>query len=437
MITVNSQFTEMIRNPARKKPTLPWPVILYLACVVTPVRFMAGPLQMTGLRVFLLAMLPFVLIRMFRVKWIAPDILLLLFVAWVFVAMQVNTPGQALEHAGITLLEMFGGYALARVYVQTHDQFKSLIKAVLLLVLLCMPLAISETLTGDPLVVQLIRAIPGITSVDVVTIAPRLGLERVQAIFAHPIHFGLFCSSAISLVYIGLLQNMPHPTRMVASVLIVGTTFLALSSGAFISVLIQLFLIGWALVFAQVRHKWVWLLVACVVSYIFVDLVSNRTPLRVFFSYATFSAHNAYWRGLIFEWGMHNVWANPVFGLGFNDWVRPHFMNSGSMDNFWLVAAVRYGLPGFVLLTCAWVTGLIRVAKAPQSSLKTAWMFCMVGLTFTLCTVHVWTAVYSYVFFLFGAGQSLAVAAPAAAKSVPQKPAFRRPFQPEFTRAAS
>jgi hypothetical protein len=154
--------------------------------------------------------------------------------------------------------------------------------------------------------------------------------------------------------------------------------------------------------------RWLFLAALCVAAYISVDLISNRTPMHVFFSYATFSAHNAYWRGIIFEWGMVNIWLHPVFGIGFNDWLRPDFMRSGSMDNFWLVIAVRYGLTGFSLFACAYVSGFIRVLIVPLPlelhSLRRAWVICFTGLTFTLCTVHIWTSIFSFVFFLFGAG---------------------------------
>lgn len=430
MITVKAQFTTMSLATAN----LPLPVWLYLLCVVTPVRFMLGPLQLTSLRLFLLTMLPYLLFRLAKSQRAAPDVLLLAFTAWVFATMRVNTPEQAFEHAGITLIELVGGYALARLYIWTHAQFEAAIKAIAALVILCLPLAIYEAFTGQPPVIEAIRALPLISSVEIVTIAPRLNLERVQGVFAHPIHFGLFCSTAVSLVYVGLAQTLTTAWRITLVTLIVLTAFLALSSGAFLAVLIQLFLIGWSIIFDRTTYKW-WLLIAtCAVGYICVDLLSNRTPVRVFFSYATFSAHNAYWRGLIFEWGVLNVWQNPVFGLGFRDWVRPHFMHSGSMDNFWLVNAVRYGIPGFTLLALAWCAGLVRVARGPTHSLRTAWLFCMIGLTFTLSTVHVWTAVYSFVFFLFGAGQFLATTTAQASPTKKHNIGFRRPMELSFAR---
>jgi len=36
--------------------------------------------------------------------------------------------------------------------------------------------------------------------------------------------------------------------------------------------------------------------------------------------------------------------------------------------------------------------------------IRRAWGFSFVGLTFTLCTVHIWANIYSFVFFMFAAG---------------------------------
>jgi hypothetical protein len=51
-------------------------------------------------------------------------------------------------------------------------------------------------------------------------------------------------------------------------------------------------------------------------------------------------------------------------------------------------------------------------ADTQLANLRRAWVFTFIGLTFTLCTVHIWTAIYSFVFFMFGAGIWLVTAQP-------------------------
>jgi len=86
-----------------------------------------------------------------------------------------------------------------------------------------------------------------------------------------------------------------------------------------------------------------------------------------------------------------------------------------------------------------WALAILRVAlsEGAPKHLKTAWLFCILGLTFTLCTVHVWTAIYSYCFFLLGAGQWMANTSNKLYQ--PKRPTlqsvgFTRAFQPQFRR---
>ena len=438
-------FTAAVPGAASlARAKVPLPVLLYLVAVVTPVAFYAGPLFLTALRAFLiLTIVPLSYkLLMGRYDRLYPtDLLFLAHTVWVAVALNHNNPDQTVQNAGIYAIEFFGGYVIARAYIRGPDDFSAMVRVVLLLTLATLPLALHETLTGRPWLVEMIRRIPGITSVSIVTIEERLGLERVQAVFAHPIHYGLFTSTAFSLCYVALKDEIGDARRVVSAATAGFLCFLSLSSGAFLTLLMQLFLIGWAAVLAGTRQRWVILLALAAVAYVLVDLLSNRTPIRVFFSYATFSAHNAYWRGIIFEWGMKNVLGDPangiagspIFGIGLNDWVRPHFMHSGSMDNFWLVQAVRYGVPGFLAMAVGYVLVVWRVARRDFDAdprlwrQRRAWMFTFVGLTFTLCTVHIWTSIFSYAFFLFGAGMWMMAAQPNAGEPVPDEAPPPRP----------
>jgi hypothetical protein len=88
------------------------------------------------------------------------------------------------------------------------------------------------------------------------------------------------------------------------------------------------------------------------------------------------------------------------------------------MDNFWLVMAVRYGIPGFLLIASGYLLALWQIGRRNLGgdlmleNQRRAWMFTFVGLTFTLCTVHVWTNIYSFVFMAFGAGMWFITATP-------------------------
>jgi O-antigen ligase len=400
---------------------LPWPVAVYLFCVVVPIGFQAGPLAMTTLRLFLLVMTVPLMIRLLTGAYgrvFVTDILFILHILWATVALAVNNPDQVIQQMGSVGIEFLGGYAVGRAYIRNREDFVALCKTLVVVVLCLLPFAVLETLTGRTVIVEVLGKLPGLQSVAITPSERRLGLERVQASFAHPIHFGLFCSIAFSLAFVTLHGISSTLWRYVSSFLIACAGFLALSSGALLAIFLQIALIAWAALFSGFRHRW-WLLVALfVLAYVVVDILSNRAPVRVFMSYATFSPHNAYWRGLIFEWGMKSVWGSPFFGIGLDDWVRPAFMYSASVDNFWLLMAMRYGIPGFFLIALGYILVVLRVMRLKLEAdttliyIRRAWVFTFLGISFTLCTVHIWTNIYSFVFFMMGAGLWLISATP-------------------------
>lgn len=416
---------------------LAWLPFVYLLCVLVPIGFQAGPLAMTTLRLLLIIVTIPLTIKLLAGRFgkpLATDYLLFGHLIWATVALAVNNPDRVIQQSGSVGVEFIGGYLVGRATIRSREDFAALCRTLVWMVLITTPFAILESQTGQPIIVNFIRSLPKLTSVYPVTIEGRLGLERVQATFAHPIHYGLFCSVAFSLTFVALKGIIGDARRWVSSVLILCSGLLALSSGALLAMVLQIGLIAWQLMFSEVRQRWRILVALFAVAYVVVDVLSNRTPLEVFISYATFNAHNAYWRTIIFDWGLDNVTGNPAreippspwFGIGLNDWIRPSFMHSGSMDNFWLVMTVRYGLPGFFLLAAGYILGIAKVMRRVLEgdrmlqNFRMAWVFTFLGLTFTLSTVHIWTNIYSFVFFMFGAGMWFLDAEPDTGEGTPE-----------------
>ncbi len=384
--------------------------LTFLLLVCLPVRFWIGPVQMTGLRLFLaLTAIPLLWIWL-RNPSLRRDPVTWCFAAaitWGALAISQTSPSHLLENTGALWLELFCAYLLGRICIRYEQIFARFILAAAIALLVLLPLTLFESQTGAPPLIQAIRHLPLITSVDVVSIEPRLGLERAQVVFAHPIHFGLFATTCFALALVGLRAHLNLGARVALASVALISTFLSLSSGPLLALVVQACLLVWVWLFGAERKAWLALIITLAVLYIAIDLASDRTPIRVFMSYATFSAHNAFWRGLIFEWGMVNVWNNPIFGIGFNDWERPSFMVSGSVDNYWLATAMKYGLPTLLLLVAGvWIAcRRAMFMDATPSPLRLAWMLTMVSIILALCTVHVWTAIHAYLFFLLGAGQ--------------------------------
>jgi hypothetical protein len=103
----------------------------------------------------------------------------------------------------------------------------------------------------------------------------------------------------------------------------------------------------------------------------------------------------------------------PWFGTGVpGEWVRPEWMFSGSMDNFWLLMAVRHGVLAFVLIALTCWTMLRRIGKThltdPQLiNARKGLLFALIAMMVSMCTVHLWTATYCLFMFLLGSGSWL------------------------------
>lgn len=395
------------------KGRLPVPVLLYFLTVILPIGFSLGSVYMTGVRLLLiLTTVPLTIqLLMGRYGRVLPtDILFLLHFFWIIVALAFNNPDLVVQNAGATGIEFIGGYALARAFIRNREDFAALIRLLATIICCLLPFVLYEATTGNAIILNTLRKLPGVYSLNDIEIGKRLGVFRAQVSFTHPIHWGLFCAVCLPMCYVGLQGIYGNARRILVACIIGISGLIALSSGALLAIILQLGLFAWAGMFRKTDKRWIILLVLGAFCYVIIDILSNRSPLMVFLSYATFSSHTAYWRTLIFDWGMVNVWANPIFGIGLNDWVRPSWMHSGSMDNFWLVMAVRYGIPGFTFIATGYLIALWKIGRRKLDTdptlwqFRRAWMFSFVGLTFTLCTVHVWSTVYSFVFFMFGAG---------------------------------
>lgn len=426
--TIDRQFIkrEEIENISSSKTSWNFLVVLYLIALLIPISINIGGLNITPIRLYLMPMIIYLLWGLLGGKYgklLPVDFFFFFHVFWILVAMGINSPERAVSQFGSVGVEFLGGYLLGRSFIRTPEAFVALCRWIIFLVVCTVPFALWESTTGQPVLINALNKIPGFNPASIPVSEPRLGFSRAQVLFDHPIHYGLFCSVAMSLAFVALKDHSSSIRRYISSFSVMVGGFFALSSGALLAIILQLFLIFWATVFAKITWRW-WLLfgLACC-AYIAIDILANRSPVIAVLSRLAFSTHNLYIRTIIFDFGMDNVWSNPIFGLGLGDWVRPHWLPP-SIDNFWLIMAIRYGIPGFLFLTAGYTYGLFKIMarnfETDRSLLnfRRAWVFTFIGLSFTLATVHVWTSLYSFVFFMFGAGMWFIKTVPQSEKSI-------------------
>jgi hypothetical protein len=396
-------------------------LLLFFWSLVIPVRFRAGELLLSPDRIFLLiAFLP-LLIRLLSGRAgriLTVDILFGLYLLWIAVALLAVHGTSRIAFLGITIVELGGGYLVGRTLVRSAMDYRAFFRYFAIGLICIMPFAMIELFTRRMLVSEILGVV--FETFPYVDYGERLGLNRVQATFEHPILFGLFSSLGIANLF--YLYRDRIATALSLSGVAVFTTFMSLSSAALISIFLQMGMIVWD---KLTKGNWRLLILLAIAAYVFVDILSNRSPVSVFIDYLTLNSHTGFYRMHIWTHGKASVLQNPVFGLGLNDWARPAWMRSPTVDNFWLLTAMRYGLPAIVCLIAAIVFSLRGIFARRDLSFdddqcRTAYTVGAAGLFFTLCTVHVWGSTSVLVMFYIGAGVWLADAGRAVEKAPPE-----------------
>jgi hypothetical protein len=386
---------------------------MFLIVLLIPVNMDIAGLRLSPYRVYLLALfLPFAarLVTGGAGRVTLSDLGMFGYGSLMVVTLVYHHGVERLPYALILAVEMFGSYMTGRILIRNLADYQRFIRYFLWMLLLLAPLAIYELFYSRMPLSDLFGTIFSVTTKNQEF---RLGLSRVQVAFPHSILYGLFCSLALASTYYlyrhRLMQALP---RMA---LVIGMTLMSLSSAPMLSVLLQVLLIAWDKI---TRSRWRLLVVLGVLAYGFVQIFSNRGAVVIFIETMTLDPATGWWRIYIWRFGSASVLAHPLMGIGLNDWVRPFWLTS-SVDNFWLLMAMRHGLPCLACLLIAialHIRSVLRVSdlSPDQQAARTGYMVTLVGLIFTLATVHVWNELAVFVMFYFGAGSFLYTSAPAA-----------------------
>lgn len=387
------------------------PLLAVALVLPTELSLQAGPLRLSPYRLVLLLSFFPVTFRLFAGRAggrRAGDFTFLLFALWAAAALGVNHgAATAIESGGILLVETFGAYALGRVAVRCADDFQRLAKWLVACAIGVLVVALPETLTGFRLVHEVFGAVLG--GAPTIHVEPRFGLHRAFGPFDHPILNGVFGSTLVAMAWeLTPKERTSQLVRIVRTALVAASGFTSLSSAAILSMVAQGGMLAWRKVTALVPGRW-WLLLGLFLGfYATISVMSSRSGLRALMWYLTFDRHTASYRLLIWEHGSSNVEDNPWFGIGMNDWERPSWM-SESVDSFWLLTTMMYGLPAIVLFAATVLAVVVPAAKrisnvAPWSRLGRAWAFALFALCFCGFTVHYWNNVFTMFGFLLGAG---------------------------------
>ncbi len=392
---------------ATETTTAPRLLLVFLASLLLPVNFAVAGVGFTPSRVFLLVMVVPLAWRILRDpgnRVTAADLLILGYVGWTSLAIMANHGASRLPFIVSSAVDLFGGYVVGRALVRNAADYRLLFRYFVWALIALAPFALVELLTRRNIIFDVVNIFA--RAPNPAGESARLGLFRVQTVFEHYILFGLFCSMGFANVYYIHLERLRSSLPRLA--LVGGLTFTALSSAPVISIGLQGLLTIWDRVMRFLPGKWPVLILVAGGGFAVVQLGYPGGLLALVIDNLSFDPSTGWGRMEILEYGSAEVVRHPVFGIGMNEWVRP-WWRKVSIDNFWLLTAVRFGLPALLLLWLAIAANALGALRrgdlgTAETRMRTGYLIGWTGLAFTLGTVHIWGEVSIFVMTYIGAG---------------------------------
>lgn len=400
------------RGPAaEQKTSAPHAILfLFMASLMLPIVLNIGPFALSPSRLFcLLAFFP--CLFMWLTGKAGPvrtfDFMFLFAASWAALTMLVNHGiAGGYERAGFIIVEWVGGYLFGRTMIRSANDFRAYLKMAMAALVVMLPFGILESQSGRPIIIEALSRF--IETEPVIDHDVRLGLERAQVIFPHPILYGIFCAAMLGIVSRGLSFGSSAFTSVVRIGVIAINTICSVSSGAWLLFLIQSAFLIYDWIMRNVVQRWQLLLFGFITMYLLLMLVAESSPVKVFVRYLTLNPASGHYRIAQFDAAILNVFDNPIFGLGGRDWVRPRWMIP-SIDNYWMVLAVRHGAVLFVvflggILLNMYRIGRKRMADPADRALQVGYLISLGSFLIAVITVHVWSNMNVWFMFFLGAG---------------------------------
>jgi O-antigen ligase len=410
-------------NRARVAPAVPAADLrpVYLAAVLGYLLFLPpqfnlsiGGAVLPPYRIFLLPAALYVVSRSLkgRMSFGWPDYLVLIAVAWIALSLFMTT--DAVEAISATIAQTCD---IGLAYFFARCAFRSLRDLRHFLILIAPGLFVSgaivflEAISRMVILQRFASAVVG--SPYAGEIAVRMGLMRAPGAFPHPILAGIFFSSFMPLyMWVGL-RGWPKILGLLASL----ASFFTISSVAILAIAANFALVGYDWLSERYRQLTWKLPLAFMGILIFVaELGTNSGTFGLIVRFGGFNAHNSFYRILIWRFGSENVVQNPWFGIGYGEWVRPEWMPK-SIDHYWLLLAVQYGILPPLLILAAVVTVIWKLSLKSASSpiidrrAQRALAISLAVFAFGTLSVSIWLSAQIWFFMLLGICASISAPA--------------------------
>ncbi|MFC3098015.1 hypothetical protein [Alteraurantiacibacter palmitatis] len=364
-----------------------------------------------------------------EVRFLLPDACILGMIVWIFLSLYLTMGIESAISGSISqLLDIALAYFVGRALIRTPRDFR------LFLILIAPGVAITgfiitaESVLGSPFMQEAAFALTGIGRPPQNIF--RFGFLRSLGPFPHPILAGTIMGSLLPLYAMSGIRGWPKWLGILAPF----SGIFTWSSSSFVSLFASIGLIVYNWLTEMISNlSWrLFLLVLGMVMAI-VELLSQSGLFRFVMRYAAFNQGSSYNRVLIWNWGTESVMANPLWGIGYNDWVRPRWM-SASIDNYWLLLTMQHGFVVLFLLLGVLLYSLIRLGKT-ATRLPLVDQRLLIGVAISIAvyavgafSVSLWLTAQFWFFALLGIGVSLgSISAPARAAPASSGPALTKP----------
>jgi hypothetical protein len=395
------------------KASIPGIITVYIAIFLLPIEFSfsIGPVFITPTRLFfIVTIIPLLICMLKNEKLILADYIILTYVAWTSISFFAKRGAGGLEPAGQHFLEVTVPYLIARLFIKSPNQLQKILVVLGVIVLVLGLLAIPEAVLKERFLHDIPRMLTGVRY-DIQS-DERFGLLRAASTFENPILFGVFASTFMSLIW---YSGVSIRLRAALVIGIVISTIFSLSSVAYLLLVLQICIIVTETATRSVSFRApaiLMLISACVIT---VEAISDRGVAGLVAAYLTFNPHTAYARIQQWDYSIDDIRANPLFGINFEDWTRPFWLND-SIDNHWLFLAMTSGLPavvfvGLLLSVLSYrVYNRRKIVQDPLlKSLMLGWVILLAALFLGGWTVTFFGKMLPSMFFIVGIGAALTV----------------------------
>ncbi|PEQ10947.1 hypothetical protein B2G71_19190 [Novosphingobium sp. PC22D] len=393
---------------AAAQPIWPLVCILYASLLPSEVHVLLGGQYLYAPRILSILLLPWILIHLLRGTFRVhlADAGVLLGCAWMVLSFAVyyGTVADTMRAVAI-VFDMAIPYLLARMSITSFfDLRRTLIlfaPGIFIAGALLVVESISHTAIVKPLASAIFGNLPQFESGGVVAASRdyegfRFGLLRASGGFPHPILAGLYLVSSLTIYAMSRLRGWPMFAGIAAGL----TAFFTVSSTAFLSFF--LFLIF--MIYDRIQRitsflSWRRFMLITGIPLFVLQFGSKNGVIAILGRYAL-DPQTAFYRKLIWQYGTQSVFKHPWFGIGFTSYERLPWMVE-SIDNYWLLLAVRHGFLAPVLILCTviptiWLLAMRGIRRSEDDRMLSVGLasslFMMTLLVFTVAIFGGFTA---------------------------------------------